>query len=129
MPFQGQRCSDGKHSKARLTGMAVSNALGEKILMFSIRKSASTRCSKHIHNLPCKYQSQKKAWMDGTLFKKWLHKLDHKFEMQGRNFMIVDIALPIQKFQNWKLSITIFATKYHFLYTGDGSGGNQVCLL
>ena len=70
--------------------MAVSNALGEKILMFSIRKSASPRCFKHIHNLPCKYQSQKKAWMDGTLFQKWLHKLDHKFQMQGRNVMIVN---------------------------------------
>ena len=30
--FWGKHCSGGKHSKVRLKGMAVSNALGEKIL-------------------------------------------------------------------------------------------------
>ena len=29
--FRGKHCSGGKHSKVRLTGMAASNALGEKI--------------------------------------------------------------------------------------------------
>ena len=66
--------------KVRLTGMAASNALGEKMPMFVIGKSASPRCFKYVRNLPCRYQSQKKAWMDGTLFEKWLHVLDRKFE-------------------------------------------------
>ena len=34
--FQGKRCSGGKHSKVRLTGMTAPDALGEKILMFVI---------------------------------------------------------------------------------------------
>ena len=34
--FRGKRCSGGKHSKVRLTGMTASDALGEKILMFVI---------------------------------------------------------------------------------------------
>ena len=59
--FQGKRCSGGKHSKVRLTGMAASNALGEKIPMFVIGKSASPTCFKHVRNLPCRYWSQKKA--------------------------------------------------------------------
>ena len=67
--FQGKRCSGGKHSRVRLTGMAVSNTLGE----FVIGKSASPRCFKHVRNLPCSYRSQKKAWMDGTLYEEWLH--------------------------------------------------------
>ena len=67
--FQGKRCSGGKHSRVRLTGMAASNALGE----FVIGKSASPRCFKHVRNLPCRYRSQKKAWMDGTLYEEWLH--------------------------------------------------------
>ena len=80
--FRGKRCSGGKQSKVRLTGIAASNALGEKIPMFVIGKSASPRCPKHANNLPCRYRSQKKAWMDGTLFEKWLHELDRNFGMQ-----------------------------------------------
>ena len=89
--FRGKRCSGGKHSKVRLTGMAASNALGEKIPMFVIGKSANPICFKHVCNIPCRYRSQKKAWMDGTLFEEWLRELDRKFEMQGRKIvMIVD---------------------------------------
>ena len=82
--FWGKRCSGGKHSKVQLTGMATSNVLGGKILMFMIGKSASPRCFKHVRNFPCRYRSQKKAWIDGTVFEEWLHQLDRKFEMQGR---------------------------------------------
>ena len=39
--FRSKRCSGGKHFKVRLIGMTASNALGEKILMFVIVKSAS----------------------------------------------------------------------------------------
>ena len=86
-----ERCSGGKHSKDRLTGMAAFNALGEKILMFVIGKSVSPKCFKHVRNLPCRYRSQKKAWMNGTLFEEWLHELDHKLEMLWRKVvMIVD---------------------------------------
>ena len=88
--FRGKCCSGGKHSKVCLTGMVASNALCEKIPTFVIGKSGNPRCFKHVHNLPCRYRSQKKAWMDGTLFEEWLRKLD-KFEMQGRKIiMIVD---------------------------------------
>ena len=85
------RCSGGKHSKVRLTGMAASNALDEKIPMFVIGKFASPRCFEHVHNIHCRCRSQKKAWMDGTLFEEWLHELDRKFKMQRRKVvMIVD---------------------------------------
>ena len=83
------RCSGGKHSKVWLAGMTASNALGEKIPIFVIGKSTSRRCFKHIRNLPCRYRSQKKAWMDGTLFEEWLHELDRKFEMQRRKVVII----------------------------------------
>ena len=89
--FRGKRCSGGKHSKVRLTEMAASNALGGKIPMFVTGKSASPRCFKHVRNLLCRYRSQKKAWVDGTLFEEWLHELDRKFEKQGgKVVMIVD---------------------------------------
>ena len=69
--------------------MAASNALGEKLPMFVIGKSAKPRCFKHVRNLPCRYRSQKKAWMDGTLFEEWLRELDRKFDMQGRKIVLV----------------------------------------
>ena len=50
--FQGKRCSGGKHSKVRLTGMVASNALGQNIPMFVIGKSASPRSFMHVRNLP-----------------------------------------------------------------------------
>ena len=88
LPSKSLHFQGGKHWKVRLTGMAACNALIEKILIFVIGKSASPRCFKHV---PYRYRSQKKAWMDGTLFEEWLHELDRKFKMQGRKvFMIVD---------------------------------------
>ena len=66
--FKGQTCSAGKNSKVRLTGMAAGNRIGEKFPMFVIGKSKTPRCFKHIKNLPCKYKSQKKSWMDSKIF-------------------------------------------------------------
>ena len=87
--FRGKHCSGGKHTKVQLTGMTASNALGEKIPMFYTGKSASPRCLKHVRNPHCRHRSQKKAWMDGTLFEEWLHELHRKLEMQGRNVVMV----------------------------------------
>ena len=63
--------------------MAASNTLDEKIPMFVIGKSASQRYFKHVRNLPCRYGSQKKAWMDGTLFEEWLRELDRNARKKG----------------------------------------------
>ena len=69
--------------------MAVSNTLGEKVPMFMMGNSASSRFFKDICNLTCRYRSQKKAWIDGTLFVEWLHQLNHKFQMQGRKIVMI----------------------------------------
>ena len=37
--LKNEQCIDGKQSKVRITGMAASNALGDKIPMFVISKS------------------------------------------------------------------------------------------
>ena len=92
--FGGKCCSGEKHSKVPLTEMAASNALGEKISMFAIRKSASPRCFEHVRNIPCRCRFQKKAWMDGILFEEWLHKLHCKFEMKERKVVMIVDNLP-----------------------------------
>ena len=93
--FRGKHCSGEKLTKVRLTGMTASNALGEKIPMFYIGKSANRGCFKHFRNPTCRYRSQKKAWMDGTLFEEWLHELYRKFEMQGRKVVMVVDNFPV----------------------------------
>ena len=70
--FRGKRCLSGKRSKVWITGMATANDLGEKIPMFVIRKSAKPRCFKHVSNLSCCCQAQKKMWLYGAFFVEWL---------------------------------------------------------
>ena len=78
----------GKSSKVRLTGLAASNALGEKLPMLVIGKSANPRCFKHIKSLPCKYMD---SWMDSDIFTRWLKELDRKMIAERRKItMIVD---------------------------------------
>ena len=80
----------GKSSKVRLTGLAASNALGEKLPMLVIGKSANLRCFKHIKSLPCKYTNQAKSWMDSDIFTRWLKELDRKIAEGRKITMIVD---------------------------------------
>ena len=59
-----ERCSGGKHSKVRLTGLAAGNATGEKPPLFVIGKYTKPHCLSGAKSLPCRYRSRKKAgWM------------------------------------------------------------------
>ena len=48
-----EKCSGGKNSKVRLTGMAAANATGEKVPMFVVGKSKTPRCFKYIQQISC----------------------------------------------------------------------------
>ena len=82
--LSGEKCSGGKNSKVRLTGMAVASETGEKLEMFVIGKSKKPRCFKNVKQLPCQYRAQKKSWMTGVLFEEWVRKLDSSFRTQNR---------------------------------------------
>ena len=87
--LKSEKCSGGKLSKVRITGMASANAAGDKLPMFVIGKARKPRCFKNVKLLPCRYRHQKKRWMDGILFEKWVRKLDRKFLSEGRNVALV----------------------------------------
>ena len=87
--FKGQKCSGGKISQVRLAGMAEGNAIREKLPMFVIGKFKTPRCFKHIKNLPCKYKSQKKSWIDSQIFEEWVRKLDRIFRMEGKKIALL----------------------------------------
>ena len=78
-----------KFNKVRLTGLAAANATGEKLSMFVIGKSAKPRCFKNVKNLPCRYRSQNKSWMDGNLLTEWVRQLDNKSVAEGRKIALV----------------------------------------
>ena len=73
----------------RLTGLAALNALGEKLPMYVIGKSANPRCFKHIKSLPCKHANQAKRWMDSNIFTSWLKELDRKMIAEGRKITVI----------------------------------------
>ena len=87
--FKGNRCSGGKHSKIRFTGLAAGSATGEKLPLFVIGKSANPRCFNGVKNLPCRYRSQNKSWMDGDLFIEWVKEIDRKFAAQDRKVALI----------------------------------------
>ncbi|XP_057305268.1 tigger transposable element-derived protein 4-like [Hydractinia symbiolongicarpus] len=87
--MKGDKCSGGKHSKVRLTGLAAGNASGERLPMFVIGKSAKPRCFKGVKTLPCRYRSQKKSWMSGELFEEWVRELDRKFSVFKRKIALI----------------------------------------
>ena len=77
--LKSNRCSGGKLSKIRITGLAVANPFGDKLQIFVVGKSKNPRCLKNVRSLPCSYQSQRKGWMDSVLFEEWVRELDRKF--------------------------------------------------
>ena len=60
MHFKKKKCASGKFSKQRLTGLAASNVLDQKLPMFIFGKGNKPRCLKNLKHLPCRYRGQKK---------------------------------------------------------------------
>ena len=87
--LKDEKCTGGKHSKIRVTGLAVANMNGDKLPMFVIGKSQKPRCFKSIKKLPCRYQGQMKSWMDSTLFEEWVRELDNQFEKENRKIALI----------------------------------------
>ena len=81
--LKSEKCSGGKNSKIRITGLAAANSVCDKLPMFVIGKSKAPRCFKNVTSLPCRYRSQKKSWMDSTLFEQWVRELVVKFQKEN----------------------------------------------
>ena len=87
--LKGEKCSGGKHSKVRLTGLAAGNAYGERLQMFVIGKSVKPRCFKGVKTVICRYRAQHKSWMSAELFEDWAHELDRKFAVSKRKIALI----------------------------------------
>ena len=87
--LKSEKCSGGKNSKIRITGLAAANSVGDKLPMFVIGKSKAPRCFKNVASLPCRYRSQTKSWMDSTLSEEWVRELDLKFQKENRKIALI----------------------------------------
>ena len=106
--LKGEKCSGGKNSKIRLTGLAAANMIGEKLPMFVIGKSQKPRCFKHIKSLPCRYRAQKKSWMNSELFEEWVREHYEKFENEGRKVALIIDNCPAHPIIENLKSITLY---------------------
>ena len=86
---RSEACSEEKHSKIRLTGMAAANATGDKIPMFAIGKSKSPHWFRGVKHLPCRYRNQNKSWMDIVLFEEWIREMDTKFTKEKKKVALI----------------------------------------
>ena len=84
-----EKCSRGKHSKIRLTGLVAGNACCERLPMFGIGKANKPRCFKSIRNIPIRYRAQRKSWMTAELFEEWVRQLDRKFSAVNRKITLI----------------------------------------
>ena len=102
--LSGEKCSGGKNSKVRLTGltgMATASATGEKFEMFVIGKFKKPRCIKNVKQLPCRYRAQKRSWMAEVLFEEWVRKLDSSFRAESRKVaLLIDSCLAHPEIKN-----------------------------
>ena len=53
--LKDDKCTGGKHSKIRVTGLAAANMNGDKLPMFTTGKSQKPICFKNIEKLPCRH--------------------------------------------------------------------------
>ncbi|XP_005232601.1 tigger transposable element-derived protein 4 [Falco peregrinus] len=93
--FKGETCSVGKLSEERITVAVGTNMDGsEKLPLLVIGKNKCPQPFKDVKALPVDYEANDKAWMTSELFEQWMHKLDHRFQAQQRQVVILVDSLP-----------------------------------
>ncbi|XP_025243377.1 tigger transposable element-derived protein 6 [Theropithecus gelada] len=87
---KGDHCRGGKKAKQRLTALFCCNASGtEKMRPLIVGRSASPRCLKNIHSLPCDYRANQWAWMTRDLFNEWLMQVDARMKRAERRILLL----------------------------------------
>uniref|UniRef100_A0A914UKF2 HTH CENPB-type domain-containing protein n=1 Tax=Plectus sambesii TaxID=2011161 RepID=A0A914UKF2_9BILA len=88
LAFKGERCTNGKKSKERITVLVGANMSGtEKLPLLVIGKSAKPQCFRNAHVL-LNNTANKKAWMTGDVFKMWLENWDKKLKKDERKVLL-----------------------------------------
>ncbi|XP_005112478.1 tigger transposable element-derived protein 4 [Aplysia californica] len=110
LALKGETCSGGEKAKHRLTVLVAANMSGtDKLPLLVIGKASKPRCFKNVNTLPLDYTANKKSWMTGAVFEKWLRKMDRKFHSQGhQTLMVVDNCPAHPQVDNLKAIKLVF---------------------
>ncbi|XP_036237360.1 tigger transposable element-derived protein 4 [Molothrus ater] len=93
--FKGETFSVSKESKESVTVVVGTNMDGsEKLPLLIIGKSKSPHSFKDVKSLPVDYEANDMACMTSGIFEQWMHKLDHRFQAQQRQVVILVDFLP-----------------------------------
>lgn len=88
LTYKNEKCYGGKFRKERVTVLIGANSTGtEKLKLMVIGKSKSPRCFKNIRSLPIIYRSNRRAWMTGEIFERYMLELDEKFTVENRKVL------------------------------------------
>ena len=88
LTFFGEKCHGGKHSKERITIFVAASATGEKLPLLVIGKSAKPRALRN-KNIPVKYKSSSKAWMNSNIFIEHVRAIDRTMTMSNRKIALI----------------------------------------
>ncbi len=90
--LKGTKCSGGKLSKDRVSGMLMCNSDGsEKEKFLVIGRAKRPRAFKRLDlalDLPVVYRNNAKAWMTREIFSEFMKKFDRKMKLQRRKALV-----------------------------------------
>ena len=91
MYYSNLDCNKTKICKERISLLLTANMDGsEKLKPVAIGTSENPRCFKNINkaNLPVYYRNNTKAWINATIFREWLIKIDKQMKTQNRKILL-----------------------------------------
>ena len=83
-----EKCSGGKHSNTRITGLAAASAVDNKLPMFVIGKAKIQGVLKTLRNFPVDI-NHKESWMDSVLLEEWVRDVNKTFQAEWRKVALI----------------------------------------
>ena len=92
--LKDDKCSGGKHSKSRMTGLDAANMNGDKLPMFAIGKSKKSRCFKNVKNYLVVTETRTKAGWIQHFSKIWSVSL--RINLKKETGKLHSSLIPVQ---------------------------------
>ena len=90
LAFKHEKCHGGKKSKEGIATMVCTNMNeSKKWPLLVIGKFKNPKCFIRIRQLPTEYEANKRAWMTGELFIKWMRSFDAAMAKAKRKVLLV----------------------------------------
>ncbi|XP_062127463.1 tigger transposable element-derived protein 4-like [Drosophila sulfurigaster albostrigata] len=90
LQFKGEKCTEGKLSKERITVLVAANMSGNlKKPLLIIGKSMRPRCFQNVQYLPVDYYSNRQAWMTSTIFMNCVRHWDAELQTHKKKILLL----------------------------------------